>query len=512
MQHRRTIFALASGNPPAALAVLRLSGPDTAAIIEKLSGSLSPPRQAVLRAWRDPKDGTIIDRGLQLWFPSPASFTGEDMAELHLHGSAAVHQAMTNILVKEGLQQALSGEFTRRAFDAGKIDPTRIEALADLIAARTEQQRRQALRQMEGALHDLYMRWRRAIIDLRAHVEAHIDFPEDVAPPRNVAPQNTPENVPKKNIAPKMSPPETPPPRNVAPRNTHNENALKNLTEELDGNLAGELDGNLAGELDGKLSGLVKEMNHHVQNRRRGEIVRNGLRVVLAGGVNAGKSSLFNRLIERPAAIVSKEAGTTRDVLEASIDIGGHTVLLTDTAGLRSGGGTIEREGIRRAEKSLQQADLVILLFAPDSPFPTNIMDRVIPKDVPVLPLLHKSDLPSNEARQQKIMAMAKRRKWINPLSVSSTKNKGMDALSNWIERQSSQYLDTGEVPPPTRQRHHALVRECQDHLHAAMHTKEEELIAEELRAASDCLGRIVGVIDVEDVLDSLFHGLCIGK
>ncbi|XP_024909257.1 5-taurinomethyluridine-[tRNA] synthase subunit GTPB3, mitochondrial [Cynoglossus semilaevis] len=302
-----TIFALSSGHGRCGVAVVRVSGPASATALKCMAGlkrNLPPPRTALLRSITDPKGKEVLDRGLVLWFPGPHSFTGEDSVELHIHGGTAVVTAVLQALGSmSGMRPAEAGEFTRRAFQAGKLDLTEVEGLADLIHAETEAQRRQALRQMSGELGQLYQNWSHRLKQCLAHVEAFIDFSED----------------------------------------------------EL-------IEDGILSQVDTSVYSLLTEMDQHLKDQRKGERLRSGVQVVIAGATNAGKSSLLNTLCQRPAAIVSPVAGTTRDVVETALDIGGFPVLLSDTAGLRNSPDAIEREGVRRARERLDQADLTLVV------------------------------------------------------------------------------------------------------------------------------------------------------
>lgn len=307
MSTQDTIFALASGAGRAAIAVLRLSGPAASAILGRLAGRLPPPRMAGLRRLRSPTDGRTLDHALLLWFPGPRSYTGEDAGELHLHGGPAVLAAVSEALVSLGARPAEAGEFTRRAFLNGRMDLTEAEGIADLVDAETEGQRRQALRQAEGALARLYRDWAERLTRLLAHQEAAIEFAEDGVP------------------------------------------------NDLDRRVR-----------DGA-AGLHAEIQAHLQEGARGERLREGVLVAIIGAPNVGKSSLLNALSGREAAIVSTRAGTTRDVVEVRLDLAGIPVTLSDTAGLRDATDDIEVEGIRRAEARAREADLVLVVFAADT-------------------------------------------------------------------------------------------------------------------------------------------------
>ena len=327
-----TIFALASGGGRAALSVYRLSGADAGKALQSLIGDdLPAPRLASLKILRDRQDQEI-DKGLVLWFPGPASFTGEDVVELHLHGGRAVAQAITAALLGFGLRPAEPGEFTRRAFEAGKMDLTQAEAIADLVDADTNAQRRQALAQLEGRLGRLYEEWRWELLRAQAHLEAAIDFAEE------------------------------------------------------------DLPADLIANSKAALAGLADRIQAHLADGGRGERLRDGLKVVLLGAPNAGKSSLLNLLAGRDAAIVSSTAGTTRDVIEVSLDLGGYPLLLADTAGLREGSEEIEREGVRRARERAEAADIKIIVLDGAS-WPQLDAESMVLLDRNCLLLLNKADL-----------------------------------------------------------------------------------------------------------------------
>ncbi|MFD2265338.1 tRNA uridine-5-carboxymethylaminomethyl(34) synthesis GTPase MnmE [Lacibacterium aquatile] len=329
-----TIYALATARGVGGVAVIRISGPSAAACLNALAGHVPPPRYARLLSLHDPFDGGLLDRALVLWFPNPGSFTGEDVVELHLHGGRAVVNSVLSALSRvTGCRPAEAGEFTRRAFANGKLDLTAVEGLGDLIAAETEAQRRQAIRQMDGALGRLYDGWSHRLIDLLARIEAEIDFVDE-------------EDVPDSLI----------------------QSARKDLTD------------------------LADKLANHLRDGRRGERLRDGLSVAILGAPNAGKSSLLNALAGREAAIVSERAGTTRDIIELHLDLAGYPVVLADTAGLRITDDPIEQEGIRRAEARAGAADLTLLLVdRGDWPsVPAAIQARL--SDARVLALISKCD------------------------------------------------------------------------------------------------------------------------
>src|SRR5258707_10179008 len=333
---RDTIFALSSGRPPAAIAVIRVSGPRAGTALERLIGRVPQPRRASLAQVRDPATHHVIDEGLVLWFPGPNSATGEDVAELHVHGGRAVIAAVLSALAKlAGLRHAEAGEFTRRSFENGRMELTAVEGLADLVAAETEAQRRQAYQQLRGLLGDRAEAWRQRLIAARALVEAGIDFSDE-------------EDVPKDM-----------------------------MSRDLE---------------------LIRPLGEGISKAgaRQGERVRAGLRVAIAGPPNAGKSTLFNRLVRREAAIVSPFPGTTRDVLELHLDLGGYPVTVLDPAGIRETNDPVEREGVRRASEQAAGADLV--LWVVDA---TVAAGETLPSDSPAWLVVNKMDLVGEEVKRR---------------------------------------------------------------------------------------------------------------
>jgi len=440
-----TIFALASGGRRAGVAVVRASGPQAGAALKALTGRpLPPPREMTLAGLRNPRDGALIDRALVVWFQGPASFTGEDVAEFHLHGGPAVVAALVETLAAlPGLRPAEAGEFSRRAFENGKLDLTRAEGLADLINAETEAQRRQAMRQMDGALARLYDGWRERLVGALAHVEAGIDFSEEELP-------------------------------------------------------AGMVD-----QATAAIAAIHRAITAHLADRGRGERLRDGFHIVILGAPNVGKSSLLNALIRREAAIVSPQPGTTRDVIEGHLDLGGYPVVLADTAGLREAAQDIEREGIARARARAAQADLTLMLCdareGPAAPDKTT-------GEAACLTVYNKADLVS-AAKRQGLAAVG----WV----VSAKSGAGLDELTAELTRRAAAGLDSGCQPVITRARHRRSLQDCLEHLARCLSPEEEgaaELAAEDLRLAVRALGRITGRVDVEDLLDVVFRDFCIGK
>jgi len=428
-----TIVALSSGRPPAGIAVVRASGPAAATLVAALTGAApAVPRRARLTRLRDPADGRTIDEALVLWFPRPHSATGEDVAEFHVHGGRAVLEALLAAATRvPDVRLAEAGEFSRRAFAHGKLDLTAIEGLGDLIEAATEAQRRQALDQMQGRLATLYEGWRSDLIGALAAVEADLDFAEGE------------DDVP-----------------------------------------AG-----LDAEVRGTVRALVAAIDGHLADARRGERLRDGLTVAVVGAPNAGKSSLINMLTQRDVAIVSPEPGTTRDVIEAHLDLGGFPVTLIDTAGLREIGDAVESEGVRRARARAASADLVVQLSAPDAPSPP------LPGAWQVA---SKIDLHGAPAEG---------------LGVSTMTGEGVASLVAALTRWAAEALAPGEAPLLTRARHREALVHCRAAMGDALAVRGDlVLVAEGLRAAAHALGRITGRVDVEDVLDQVFSRFCIGK
>ncbi|MBR0681778.1 tRNA uridine-5-carboxymethylaminomethyl(34) synthesis GTPase MnmE [Roseomonas eburnea] len=434
-----TIFALASGGGRGAIAVLRVSGAESRGIIARLAGGLPTARMASLRWLRDPTTGDALDQALVLWFPGPKSYTGEDSAELHLHGGPAVIAAVGGALAALGARPAEAGEFTRRAFLNGRLDLTAAEGIADLIAAETEAQRRQALRQADGALAKLYGAWSERLTRLLAHQEAAIEFAED------------------------------------------------------------DLPTDLGDRARDGAATLRAEIVAHLADGGRGERLREGVLVAILGAPNAGKSSLLNALAGRDAAIVSARAGTTRDVVEVRLALAGVPVTLADTAGLREAADEIEQEGIRRAHRRAEEADLVLAVFAADTAPDAETLAWVTPGAVV---LANKVDLAPAPG---KIGGVA-------PLPVSARTGAGLEALRTRLEAEARRLAGAADAAVLTRPRHRAALTEASAWLAEAETALLPELASEALRAALRALGRLTGRVGVEDVLDVIFRDFCIGK
>jgi tRNA modification GTPase len=480
---RETIFALSSGRPPAAIGVVRVSGARAGAALKTLIGKVPDPRKAELARVRGP-GGDVIDQALVLWFPAPHSETGEDVAELQLHGGRAVIAAVLSALSRiEGLRPAEAGEFTRRAFENGKLDLTAVEGLADLVMADTEGQRRQAFRQMTGALGKRAENWRSQLIQALALVEARIDFSDEADVPGNLV-------TPALQIA----------------------------------------------------RALESEIASALADGGRGERLREGLVVAIAGPPNAGKSTVLNRIARREAAIVSPYAGTTRDVIEVHLDLAGLPVTLLDTAGIRETDDPVEREGVARARARAASADLVLwVMDVSDSarPEPADAAKSspptwLIRNKIDTL----QKDNQKNESFSQNNGTNEPNYNLIKPLKnignkrltekselkfnnnesifdVSAITGAGFDKLLSGLAQYAEAYLGGTESALVTRERHRHALENALAALRRAL-TRDlaghDDILAEELRIAARALGGLVGRVDVEDVLDAIFRDFCIGK
>ncbi len=439
--HDDTIFALASAPGRAGIAVVRISGGRSREALAALGCPVPPPRVATRAKLMDSATADVVDDGLLVWFPAPRSFTGEDVAELHLHGGRAVLESVFAILsAVPGLRVAEPGEFTRRAFENDKLDLTQAEALADLVDAETRAQQRQALRQMGGALKVIYDHWRHRLVQALAHLEAVIDFPDEDLPPV------------------------------------------------------------VSEKLWGEVGDLAAAMGQHLADNQRGERIRDGLAIAIIGPPNAGKSSFINMLSKREAAIVSPLPGTTRDVIEVHLDLGGYAVTVADTAGLREAGDEVEDEGIRRARQRAQAADLKIAIFD-GATYPARDAATLALVDSRTLAAVNKADLlPESQRRAE----------GLDFVSVKTGLN--IESFLKRLQDEVRRLSDTGASIPLTRARHRKTLEECLVALRRAEKAALPELAAEDLRLAARALGRLTGRVDVEEILDAIFRDFCIGK
>jgi tRNA modification GTPase len=436
-----TIFALSSAPGRAGVAVIRISGPAAQGVLQRMVAPIPKPRVAAFRTIRHPETGEALDRAVVLWFAAPLSETGEDVVEFQVHGSRAVVAALLSALATiPGCRLAEPGEFARRAFENGKLDLAEVEGLADLVDAETDAQRRQALAQAGGALSKLYDGWRARLIEIAALTEAAIDFSDE-----------------------------------------------------------GDVSASSFAEARKRAEILAKEIAAHLDDGHRGEILRDGFRVALLGAPNAGKSSLLNALARRDAAIVSAEAGTTRDVIEVHLDLGGLPVIVSDTAGIREAASEVEQEGIRRSLAAARDADLILWLTEKEESIPPLGFSRETS-----LVIRSKADLPHESQMEP----------GFGDLAISAKTGAGLDRLIAVISERAKQAVGSQTDPVITQARHRQALETALADVTAFLAESPEpiELRAEDVRRAAQALGRITGRVDVEDVLDQIFSRFCIGK
>ena len=436
-----TILALATGSLHAATALIRISGNAASTTANILGFKLQKQRLASVAILKDGE--RKLDEALVIFFKGPRSYTGEDVMELHVHGGRAVIEAVINTLQKQGgFRIAEPGEFTKRAVLNGKMDLTKAEGINDLIQAETEAQRVQSFAQVDGALSEIAFGWREKAIKMAAHIEAYIDFPDEEIP----------------------------------------ESTLTSLGDEM--------------------SVLIRDIEKGLNDGRRGEILREGFRVAVIGPPNAGKSTLVNWLSKRPVSIISEQPGTTRDVLEASLDLGGYPVIIADTAGLRASTDPIENEGIKRAQEWAKTANTRLILLEPSTE--AGFLERLKPNPECDLVVLNKIDLLPRDLKKEETLA------------ISLKDEIGLDKLLNRLKKIASKRMVGEEPPVITRTRHREALQSCLNSIKSAktalLSGEEPEIVAEELRAATKSLGRVVGAVDVEDLLDVVFGDFCIGK
>ena len=442
-----TIFALSSGPGLAGVSIIRISGPESSSVIKMMTkGKFPEPRIATLKKINKISTNELIDEGIIIWFPGPESYTGEDMAEFHVHGSRAVVDAIHHSISKvEGCKLAEPGEFTKLAFQNNKINLLKAESIGDLIAAETEIQRQQAIKIMSGKSSEKFNLWREGLLKILSNIEAKIDFPDEDLP----------------------------------------EDILKNIK---------------------KISEKIKnEIQKTLDDQKVGERIREGFKIAIVGPTNAGKSSLLNYLSRREVAIVSEIAGTTRDVIETHLNMDGLPVVVSDTAGISDSKDEIEKKGIRLALKRAEDADLNIVVIEPKSAYFTGFLKNLI-TDKSIL-AINKSDLGIDN--------MIYEFKKYNPIYISLKKEKNLDKLISAIkEKLKNQFINSEDILI-TRERHRQHLEQCISHLENFKNKNESEdfdTSAEDLRLATRHLGMIVGKVDVEEILGSIFNDFCIGK
>ena len=442
-----TIYALSSGPGISGIAVIRVSGKNTAEVIKKLTGSkLPPPRVATLKKFNKNGKKELIDEGVILWFPGPNSYTGEDLAEFHVHGSRAVIKAMHSAISKiNNCRLADPGEFTKRAFQNGRINLLKAESIADLISAETEIQRKQALKIMSGKSSDQFNLWREQLLKILSHVEAKIDFPD--------------ENLPKNII-----------------------NAIRKTS-----------------------NNILIEIKKTLNDQKVGERIREGFRIAIVGPTNSGKSSLLNYLSKRDVAIVSEIAGTTRDVIETHLNLDGYPVVVSDTAGIRDSKNEIEKMGIKIALNRAEDADLKLVIVSAKNVNFTGVLKGLLTKNAVLV--VNKSDLMKGKFN-------SKFKKYEHVL-ISIKKDSNLNKLISKIKNKLKNKFTTAEDILITRERHRQNLINCVHHLEKFEKKKSAQdfdKAAEDLRLATRHLGMIVGKVDVEELLGSIFNDFCIGK
>ena len=442
-----TIYALSSGPGLSGIAVIRISGSDTKKVLQNMTFlKLPEAKVATLRKFKNPQTKDLIDEGILLWFPGPESYTGEDMAEFHVHGSKAVVEAMHSSLSKiNGCRLAEPGEFTKIAFQNGKINLLKAESISDLISSETEIQRRQAIKIMSGKSSDKFNSLRQKLLKILSNIEAKIDFPEDDLP----------------------------------------DDILNNILLEA--------------------KNVRQEIEKILNDQKVGEKIREGFKIAIIGPVNAGKSSLLNYLSKRDVAIVSEIAGTTRDVIETYLNLDGYPVIISDTAGIRESIDEIEKKGIKLALEKAENADLNLIVLEPKSVNLSHFLNDVVSMNSIVV--INKMDLGIDKFNNEF--------KKYNPIQISIKEEKNLDKLVNLIKENLKNKFISSEEIFITRQRHRMNLEECVACLKnfEEKNTKEDfDKAAEDLRLATRYLGMIVGKVDVEEILGSIFNDFCIGK
>ena len=442
-----TIYALSTGPGISGIAVIRVSGKDTANVVKKITGvKLPPPRVATLAKFNKNGIKELIDEGVIIWFPAPSSYTGEDLAEFHVHGSRAVINAMHLSISKiKNCRLAEPGEFTKIAFQNGKINLLKAESIADLISSETEIQRRQALKIMGGKSSDKFNTWREKLLKILSHIEAKIDFPD--------------EDLPK----------------------------------------------NIINEIQKTSNSILMQINKTLNDQKVGERIREGFKIAIIGPTNAGKSSLLNYLSKRDVAIVSEIAGTTRDVIETHLNLDGYPVVISDTAGIRDSKNEIEKKGIKIALNRAEDADLKLVIISAKNVGLTKVLDSLLTANA--ILVINKSDLLRGKLNN-------KFKKYDHVL-ISIKKNLNLNKLISKIKNKLKNQFINSENVLITRERHRQNLINCVNHLQKFQKkksVKDFDKAAEDLRLATRHLGMIVGKVDVEELLGSIFNDFCIGK
>ena len=442
-----TIYALSSGPGISGVAIIRISGEESSKVIETLTGKKVPkPRVATLRKINKINTSELIDEGIILWFPGPESYTGEDMAEIQVHGSKAVVDALhSSISQIENCRLAEPGEFTKLAFQNGKINLLEAESIADLISSETEIQRQQAIKIMNGKSADQFNFLREKLLKILSHVEAKIDFPDE------------------------------------------------------------DLPNNILDEIKNDSNDVIQKIEKILNDQKVGERIREGFKIAILGPTNAGKSSLINHLSNRDVAIVSEIAGTTRDVIETHLNIDGYPVIISDTAGIRESKDEIEKKGIKLSLNRAEEADLKLVVVDAKSLDFTDVLKGLL--DENAILVINKSDLLEKEIDSEI--------KNINHVLISIKDNKNIDELISKIKNNLKNKFITSDDILITRERHRQHLEQCLDYLNNFNQKKEIEdfdKAAEDLRLATRHLGMIVGKVDVEEILGSIFNDFCIGK
>jgi len=442
-----TIYALSTGSGVSGLAVIRVSGKNASHVVKKITGSRLPqPRVATFKKFNKNGQKNLIDEGVVIWFPAPNSYTGEDLAEFHIHGSRAVIKAMHFAISKiKNCRLAEPGEFTKRAFQNGKINLLKAESIADLISAETEIQRKQALKIMSGKSSNKFLSWREKLLRILSHVEAKIDFPEEDLP--------------------------------------------KNITKEIQKNSIM----------------VTNEIKKTLNDQRVGERIREGYKIAIVGPPNSGKSSLLNYLSKRDAAIVSEVAGTTRDVIETHLNFDGYPVIVSDTAGIRNSKNEIEKKGIKIALNRAEDADLKLVIISARNVDFTDVLKKLLNKKA--ILVVNKSDLVKGK--------LNKKFKKYEHVLISIKKDSNLNKLIKKIKSKLKNNFITSEDILITRERHRQNLVNCVSHLERFQKKKLDQdfdKAAEDLRLATRQLGMIVGKVDVEELLGSIFNDFCIGK